>query len=317
MGANRGGRAVAEALFRTPGIRLDDVNVVDPKEGRSRALAATFARSGARVRAIEERCERAIIDLDPDAATVLAVDEVAPMADILEERPGQTVLGQGVARGARTPGEATPVFGLAVAGVPGREKERAEVAHLFREVARLTPPGSSTIIREEPMAAMRLHAVRQETSALTARRLATIERLPEEDNLATLLLNQVHYPLVATQRQAETRAQLTEEALSHGGKRPVAVALHAEGRVDFFVVAPAIRRDGGFVRFHTTFQRVLPPEPSSVDSGLQLPFLLNPMRIGEAIMAPLEEVATFALAGLAVGALAAASAYGDPPRFTD
>lgn len=259
-GANRGGLTLQRALSRRTDVRVGTIRVIDPKPGRADAIADLYARDGAVAVPVQARCEEAIAGLESEAPILLAVDDPAVMAKVLATRLRQVLLAQGVSRGPTGQNEAAPVFGISVAAVPGREDERARVARLFGLLARLSPAASSAVIRENPLAALRLAEVRQATSEVSASRLAVLDRLRDEPDLATLLWSGERYPMVVAERASGGSRQAAEQALNLG--RPTtttAIVLVSDApKVEFFVVEPRQRRDGGYLRLHVVFERVLP-----------------------------------------------------------
>lgn len=267
MGANRGGRAFANALTRELGVRRLEVTVADPKPGRASDLGAYYASQGGRSSAFAARCEEVLPALDPDAPVVLTIDEIAPMAQIVRDPVTQVVLAQGVARGARIGGSPAAVFGVSLASIGDRPSERLVTARLLSVLAERSPPRSSSAIRESGLDAIHLQRERQVTSEATAKRVAELERTRDEETLARLFFAGVDYPLVLANQTAGRTREAREEAIevASGQSGSTAVALVGRDRVDFYVIeAPkGLRR--ATVRLWVPFE---PPPPAPASSAL-------------------------------------------------
>lgn len=274
LGSNRGGREIARALAQRPGVTFGRVQVVDPKPGRAEDLAHWYQRRGARVEAIVARAEDVLEDLDPTAPRVVTVDDIGSMAQVVERQPEHLLLSQGVARGPGAAREPAAAFGVSLRGVPGRAAERRQVVQLLSALARLTPPQSSAVIREESgVSAVRLHRIRAEVSRLTVTKLLDRERTMEEEHLAELLWGGTSYPLVVASNEANTERARREQALDLAvrGHRAAVALVSASPRVDFYFLEP--RRSGASaVSLWVPFQRLLPPpKPFTAVSESSLP----------------------------------------------
>lgn len=270
-GAHRGGREYRRALVRSgQADRIADIVIADPKPNRATREAEEYSRMGLRTLALQESCESAVRQVDDERPIVALVDEVAPMAHLIEHRTRQPVLVQGVGRGPSLNGSTSPAFGMTLASFPERAQERGPATELLQTLARLSPPASSQAISRDPLNAMRLHRVRRNTSEVTAHRVLELDRTREQDDLQALLWGEGTYPLVLARGQGRDALEAQSQALDLVPRRPhVAVAIFSRNpdRVDIFVLDPTTRRDGHFVRMHVPFHA---PAPAPQQMGRRI-----------------------------------------------
>jgi hypothetical protein len=239
---------------------VGEVTVIDKKPGRAEALSAQLREVGARAQAIEGAVEEVVADLDPQVPTVLAVDEVAPMAQVagLADR---VVFAQGVGRGPGSATEPAPALGINVLAVPERPAERRQVVELLRAMAAFTPPQSSAVLREDGLTAMALQRARANTSEHTAQGLMELERARERESLASLFWARTHYPLTIANGEGRRHARHLAVELGDGKPGPVAVALlQSDGAVDIYALDWS--RGRHHMALWVPFQRLLPPPAS-------------------------------------------------------
>ena len=260
-GAHRGGLSIVRALDRiAPALPIRQVSLADPKPGRAVELGGFYRARGADVTCFEEGCEDVAPRLDPSALLVMSTDTISSMASVVRSQRHQLALVQGVARGPGSRAEPSPVFGLNLAACPGREAERRQAAELLDVLARLSPPASSQVIRDDALSAIHLQEARDQVSEITARDLLWKEQVAERESLFSLQWEEETFSLVIFRREegesSRGREQALDLALPH---RRSAVVLWSDApKVEFYVVEPSRRRDRGFVRLFVPFERHLP-----------------------------------------------------------
>jgi hypothetical protein len=260
-GAHRGGKAITEtALGQLTGLKVNDVVIADPKEDRALQLAEVWRDRGVRAEGLSEACENAIKRIDADAV-VLAIDTIKPMAEILERKPLPTQW-QLLARGLGTNG---PIVGLAGTIREGISQERASSVKLIDELSSFIMPQSSSNIRENLLNADMLHTMRKRVSQHSIRRLAVIDRDPQDisEGALNLFWGMKMYPLVirerpVDQRWKEIRQQALQTELTTGLKdiNGFATAIVGQKAVDFFVIEPI--RGRRIIKFYMPFIHTLP-----------------------------------------------------------
>ncbi len=265
-GAHRGGRAVTDAALRTlpfPKI-FDRIIIADPKEDRALRLAERWSDEGISSTGIKKPCEEVINEIEADKV-LLAIDDISPMAQILQEKnlPTQWQL---LVRGL---GHNGPVIGLSGTIVKGDSANRRSSARLINVLSSFIEPQSSSSIRQNPLNADALYMVRKKVSEHSVRRLQVLDRDPKDLNggALNLIWGMKAYPMTVQEKPEsenwkETKQQALETETDYSN---FAVASLGQGNVDFFVVEQIKERR--VIRFHLPLMHVLPPD---VNSGLGL-----------------------------------------------
>lgn len=247
-GANRGGSAVSEAVLA--GGFLDTSNqvlIADPKEERAERLALAWSNNGVPATGLKESCETAIEKIRPDRA-ILSIDTLKPMAQILNDDSVPTQW-QLLARG---PGSNGAVIGLSGTVTKGDENGRRSSAQLIEALADFIKPQSSRTIRDNLLNADALNVARRKVSLHSARRLAVLDREPQDITGGTLNLHwgDVAYPLAVQERHGKRWSESRDQVLDAGKKadKTYSVALIEKDNVEFFVVEDV--RGRRLIRFH-------------------------------------------------------------------
>jgi len=257
-GANRGGSAVSEAVLA--GNFLDTSNqvlIADPKEERAERLALAWSNKGVPATGWKEPCETAIEKISPDKA-ILSIDTLKPMAQIINDDSVPTQW-QLLARGSGINGA---VIGLSGTVTKGDEDGRRSSVRLIDELAGFIQPQSSRAIRDNLLNADALHIARKKVSVHSARRLAVLDREPQDIKGGTLNLHwsEVAYPLAVQEKQGKKWSETRDQVLDAGKKadKTFAVALIEKDNVEFFIVEDV--RGKRLIRLHLPLSA---PKPSS------------------------------------------------------
>ncbi|WKZ32785.1 MAG: hypothetical protein QY316_12895 [Thermodesulfobacteriota bacterium] len=263
-GANRGGSAVSEAVLA--GGFLDTSNqvlIADPKEERAERLALTWSNNGVPATGLKEPCETAIEKIRPDRA-ILSIDTLKPMAQILNDDSVPTQW-QLLARG---PGSNGAVIGLSGTVTKGDENGRRSSAQLIEALADFIKPQSSRTIRDNLLNADALNVARRKVSLHSARRLAVLDREPQDITGGTLNLHwgDVAYPLAVQERHGKRWSESRDQVLDAGKKadKTYSVALIEKNNVEFFIVEDV--RGKRLIRFHLPLSA--PKQSSNGNAGL-------------------------------------------------
>lgn len=257
-GANRGGSAVSEAVLAGRFLNTNNhVLIADPKEERAERLALAWSNKGISATGLKEPCETAIEKIRPDRA-ILSIDTLKPMAQILNDDSVPTQW-QLLARG---PGSNGAVIGLSGTVTKGDENGRRSSAQLIEALADFIEPQSSRAIRDNLLNADALHIARRKVSVHSARRLAFLDREPQDIKGGTLNLHwsEVAYPLAVQEKQGKKWSETRDQVLDAGGKagKTFAVALIEKNNVEFFIVEDV--RGKRLIRFHLPLSA---PKPAS------------------------------------------------------
>jgi hypothetical protein len=280
-GAHRGGMAITEKSLETlPGFEYNNIIVVDPKEDRAPNLAQVWSENGVRSEGIKEPCEEAVNRIDADAA-VLAIDQIAPMSAVLEKSalPTQWQL---LARGMGIDG---PVVGISGTVMDGDSESRVSSKKLIKELATFIQPQSSRNIREDPLNAEGLIAMRRKVSGHTVERLQMLDFEPPDipGGPLNFFWGMDNYPMVVRESPTiHSWRELKEAALEAElpiflRRSPIfVIAMLAEKNIHFFVIVESAR-GRRMVRFHLPIVHTLPPvsednrRSSGIFKGLTLP----------------------------------------------
>jgi hypothetical protein len=238
---------------------IGSVFLADPKLGRVTRAKAGWERLGASVIARQAPIEQVLHEGHSGAPTVLAVDSMRPMTEVLERYGDrQTIVAQGVGRGSNLEGR-VPAIGLSVLSVPERGEQRREILDLFKGLASISEgQTSSSELRQTGIEAMRLHERRQQAAKWSALRVKELDRSRDEDALAQLFWSSVEpsYPIIV--RRAEDPSRLRQQALDASvGRDRTAVALVETGVSVHFLMVNTKRafRKRPFLRAHVAFER--------------------------------------------------------------
>ena len=261
-GAHRGGRALTDSALRpVPKIKVfDELVIADPKDDRALRLAEVWKKKGFTALGLKEVCQDAINKFRPDII-MLSIDQIEPMADILEKHvlPTQWQL---LARGL---GHNGPVVGLAGTINIDSSKPRASSVKLIKELSSFISPQSSTNIRRNLLNADILYSIRKRVSEHSVKRLATLGRNPHEikNGALNFFWGMKRYPLIVqekpqNQKWKETRQRALEAEIPHEFRedKDFAVATVAQKNVDFFIVESA--RGRRIIKFYMSLIHALP-----------------------------------------------------------
>ncbi len=247
-GANRGGSAVSEAVLAGNFLNTSNqVLIADPKEERAERLALAWNNNGISATGLKEPCETAIEKIRPDRA-ILSIDTLKPMAQILnnDKVPTQWQL---LARG---PGSNGAVVGLSGTVTKGDDEGRGSSARLIEALAEFIAPQSSRAIRGNLLNADALHVARRKVAVHSARRLALLDREPQDITGGTLNLHwgDLAYPLAVQKKLGNKWSEIRNQVLDAGknANKTFAVALIEKDNVEFFIVEDV--REKRLIRFH-------------------------------------------------------------------
>lgn len=257
-GANRGGNAVSEAVLAGSFLNTSNqVLIADPKEERAERLALAWSNKGVPATGLKEPCETVIEKIKPDRA-ILSIDTLKPMAQILNDDKVPTQW-QLLARG---PGSNGAVVGLSGTVTKGDDEGRGSSARLIESLADFIEPQSSRAIRDNLLNADALHIARRKVSVHSARRLAVLDREPQDIKGGTLNLHwgDIAYPLAVQEKQGKKWSEIRAQVLDAGDKadKTFAVALIEKNNVEFFIVEDV--RGKRLIRYHLPLSA---PKPSS------------------------------------------------------
>jgi hypothetical protein len=274
IGTNRGGRAFVEAAPLDTADVIREWALIDPKPGRSAALAARIEARFPTIRTIPREADgrQALAELDDDAVIIATVDTVeATRALVSTRRPRQALCFQVLGRG---PGPAVTATRLGLSGVVQDDATAAEAGLLLDGFATISEAASSRALTAagDPMSAGLLGPLRLTTTRATAR--AFREVVHEEVRMTpplTFFTASGAYPLVvrsmtdhafAMQRAAALDAVAHLQTHRVGIIAAVALVDLEERAVDVFFIDRSRddrRRVDGIVPFRAPAQRFTAP----------------------------------------------------------
>jgi hypothetical protein len=260
-GAHRGGTAITEAALKylPEAMQFQKMTIADPKEDRAILLARLWKNSGVNTKIIKRPCEEIVDKTDADFI-ILSIDDVSPMATVLEKSPLPT-LWQLIIKGTGMNG---PVAGLNGIVSAGDTNERKASIKLIKDLGTFIQPKSSFNIRANLFNADRLPLLRSIVSLHSVMRLGMLEREPDDipGGALNFFWAGANYPMVVQEKEShrwrEIKRQVIEADLPTNLKDSpsFAVASVEDGIVDFFLVETIRRRR--IIKFHMPLIHMLP-----------------------------------------------------------
>jgi hypothetical protein len=248
-GAGRGQDSITSQCEELPEITY----CVDPKEDKAERLSEVWRRKGVEAVPVKQACQEVDLKL-PDGPRCLAIDEVKPMAKVIERDKVNPIIVQWI---VRSPGEDGMVTGFTGTLLPEDEETRREAMLLLDSLAPSAPPQSSrNLWSVNELNADKAWWMRQRISKDTTRRLASLDREPKglTRDALTLFWSFERYPLkVVSRGENHTRREVEEKALDlETSLNAFAVAVASKKQVDVFVIRE--ERATRFVKIHQVYQ---------------------------------------------------------------
>mgnify|MGYP000722084108 CR=1 FL=1 len=198
VGANRGGSAVTSEAARKGLLpSLQHVELVDPEPGRADRLGGSYRAAGARVRTFARPVEDVLDRLDPDAPTVLSVDNPGSAATAARDRAARAPTLMQLVSQPKTDGRQRGAT-LAITSLldPARPQERQAAQKLLDRFAEISPSRrSSALVRAQPLAELSLQHSRQEAARATVSQLLDLDWARQQSQLTSLIWRGQPWPV--------------------------------------------------------------------------------------------------------------------------